>query len=53
MLEAVCGGVPMITWPMFEEQYVNEKFVTNILGIGVSIFVEARLSSKEVFIKRE
>lgn len=52
-LEGVCAGVPMITWPMFEEQFVNEKFVTDVLEIGVSISGEARLSSKEVIIKSE
>ncbi|MED6182110.1 hypothetical protein PIB30_025662 [Stylosanthes scabra] len=33
-LEAICGGVPMITWPMFADQFFNEKLVVQILGIG-------------------
>lgn len=52
-LEGVCAGVPMITWPLFEEQHLNEKYVTDILGIGLSIFVEARVSSEAVIIKRD
>ncbi|KAL2509285.1 UDP-glycosyltransferase 73C3 [Forsythia ovata] len=39
-LEGVCAGVPMITWPMFAEQFYNEKFIVHVLRIGVSIGVE-------------
>ncbi|KAI3447534.1 hypothetical protein Pfo_004199 [Paulownia fortunei] len=39
-LEGVCAGVPMITWPMFAEQFYNEKFVVHVLKIGVRIGVE-------------
>lgn len=39
-LEGVCSGVPMITWPMFAEQFLNEKFVVEILRIGVRVGVE-------------
>jgi UDP:flavonoid glycosyltransferase YjiC (YdhE family) len=38
-LEAVTAGVPMVTWPMAVEQFYNEKFVTHILKIGVSVGV--------------
>ncbi|KAL2905184.1 Scopoletin glucosyltransferase, partial [Bienertia sinuspersici] len=27
-LEAISAGVPMITWPIFAEQFYNEKLVT-------------------------
>ncbi|CAA3014133.1 scopoletin glucosyltransferase-like [Olea europaea subsp. europaea] len=37
MLEGVCSGVPMVTWPAFAEQFYNEKLVTDVLRIGVSV----------------
>ncbi|KAL0316181.1 UNVERIFIED_CONTAM: UDP-glycosyltransferase 73C7 [Sesamum radiatum] len=43
-LEGICAGVPMITWPMFAEQFFNEKLIVNVLGIGVAIGVEGRMS---------
>ncbi|KAL8541437.1 hypothetical protein ACS0TY_002632 [Phlomoides rotata] len=36
-LEGICAGVPMVTWPIFAEQFFNEKLVTQILGTGVSV----------------
>ena len=39
ILEGVSAGVPMVTWPMAAEQFYNEKFVTHILKIGVSVGV--------------
>ncbi|KAM5549396.1 scopoletin glucosyltransferase [Rosa sericea] len=36
-LEAVCAGVPMVTWPLFAEQFYNEKLITQVLGIGVGV----------------
>ncbi|KAG6406596.1 hypothetical protein SASPL_134202 [Salvia splendens] len=36
-LEGVCAGVPMVTWPVFAEQFFNEKLVTEVLGTGVSV----------------
>ncbi|XP_073147785.1 scopoletin glucosyltransferase-like [Henckelia pumila] len=37
ILEGVCAGVPMVTWPMFAEQFFNEKLVTEVLRVGVSV----------------
>ncbi|RAL39665.1 hypothetical protein DM860_003198 [Cuscuta australis] len=52
-LEAVCVGVPMVTWPVFAEQFINEKLVTDILrtGVGVGSKKWKRLGSDGV--KRE
>ncbi|MED6219981.1 hypothetical protein PIB30_040773 [Stylosanthes scabra] len=36
-LEAVCAGVPMVTWPLMAEQFSNEKLVTDVLMIGVQV----------------
>ncbi|CAL5385905.1 unnamed protein product [Camellia sinensis] len=37
LLEGVCAGVPMVTWPRFAEQFYNEKLVTEVLRIGVGV----------------
>ncbi|XP_074278875.1 scopoletin glucosyltransferase-like [Silene latifolia] len=39
-LEGISAGMPMVTWPMFAEQFYNEKLVTDILKIGVSVGVK-------------
>lgn len=39
-VEGIGGGVPMITWPQFAEQFLNEKLVVEVLKIGVRIGVE-------------
>ncbi|EXB75928.1 UDP-glycosyltransferase 73D1 [Morus notabilis] len=39
-IEGVCSGLPMITWPLFAEQFLNEKLVVEVLKIGVSVGVE-------------
>ncbi|XP_038697312.1 UDP-glycosyltransferase 73C3-like [Tripterygium wilfordii] len=40
ILEAISMGLPIITWPQFEDQFCNEKLVTQVLKIGVSVGVE-------------
>ncbi|MBA0722295.1 hypothetical protein Golax_002980 [Gossypium laxum] len=37
ILEGIVAGVPFITWPIFAEQFYNEKLVTQVLNLGVSI----------------
>ncbi|CAK9157690.1 unnamed protein product [Ilex paraguariensis] len=44
VLEGVCAGVAMITCPLFAEQFINEKLVVEVLGIGVSVGVEAAVT---------
>ncbi|XP_058738089.1 UDP-glycosyltransferase 73C25-like [Vicia villosa] len=36
-LEGISVGVPMVTWPLFGDQFLNEKLVTQLLRIGVSL----------------
>nr|UMX47356.1 UDP-glycosyltransferases UGT73CB5 [Aralia elata] len=39
VLEAVAAGVPLITWPLFAEQFWNEKLI-EVLKIGVGVGAE-------------
>ncbi|XP_045796201.1 soyasapogenol B glucuronide galactosyltransferase-like [Trifolium pratense] len=37
ILESMNSRLPMITWPMFAEQFYNEKLLVDVLKIGVSV----------------
>ncbi|XP_057522581.1 UDP-glucose flavonoid 3-O-glucosyltransferase 7-like [Amaranthus tricolor] len=37
ILEGVSAGVPLITWPVFADQFYNEKLITQVLKIGVEV----------------
>lgn len=39
-LEGVCAGLPLLTWPLFADQFTNEKLAVQVLKIGVKIGVE-------------
>ncbi|XP_057438230.1 UDP-glycosyltransferase 73C25-like [Lotus japonicus] len=57
-LEGISAGVPMVTWPLFADQFLNEKLVTQVLRIGVSLGVEVPLKWGEeektgVLVKKE
>ncbi|KAH0752474.1 hypothetical protein KY290_005727 [Solanum tuberosum] len=39
-LEGISAGVPMITWPMFAEQFCNERLIVNVLATGVKAGME-------------
>ncbi|XP_027363170.1 UDP-glycosyltransferase 73C4-like [Abrus precatorius] len=39
-LEAVCAGVPLVTFPMFSDQFYNEKFAVQVAEIGVRVGAE-------------
>lgn len=40
-LEALCAGVPMVTWPMFSDQFINEKLILQVVDVGVGVGVES------------
>ncbi|VFQ65780.1 unnamed protein product [Cuscuta campestris] len=52
-LEGVCAGVPMVTWPVFAEQFINEKLVTDILRTGVGVGSKEWKRSGSDGVKRE
>ena len=37
VLESLNAGLPMITWPMFAEQFYNEKLLVDVLKTGVAV----------------
>ncbi|XP_059314005.1 scopoletin glucosyltransferase-like [Lycium ferocissimum] len=49
-LEGISAGVPMVTWPVFGEQFFNEKLVTEVLrtGVGVGSVQWKRIASEGV-----
>lgn len=43
ILEAIIAGVPLVTWPVFAEQFYNEKLV-EVMGLGVKVGAEVHNS---------
>ncbi|XP_073317515.1 UDP-glycosyltransferase 73C4-like [Primulina huaijiensis] len=39
-LEGITAGLPMITWPVFADQFCNEKFIVHVIETGVRVGVE-------------
>ncbi|KAK7284970.1 hypothetical protein RJT34_19724 [Clitoria ternatea] len=57
-LEGICAGVPLVTFPLYAEQFYNEKIVVQVVGNGVSVGAESvvRLGDEDksrVQVKRE
>ncbi|MCL7030799.1 hypothetical protein MKW94_023690 [Papaver nudicaule] len=55
-LEGLSAGVPMITWPMFGEQFHNENFITQVLKVGIKVGVEkwsSWIDTEDVQVKKE
>uniref|UniRef100_A0A0D9VR48 Glycosyltransferase n=1 Tax=Leersia perrieri TaxID=77586 RepID=A0A0D9VR48_9ORYZ len=56
--EAAAAGVPVVTWPVFAEQFYNEALVVGIAGTGVAVgakrgYVWGREESGGVVVGRE
>ncbi|AES79645.2 putative soyasapogenol B glucuronide galactosyltransferase [Medicago truncatula] len=57
-LESLNSGLPMITWPMFGDQFYNEKLLVDVLKIAVPVGAKENklwtsTSSEDVVVKRE
>ncbi|MQM16130.1 hypothetical protein Taro_049084 [Colocasia esculenta] len=46
-LEGLASGLPMITWPLAFEQFINERLVVKILRVGVRMWEGPRSSVAE------
>ncbi|KAF8674353.1 hypothetical protein HU200_048183 [Digitaria exilis] len=46
-MEAVANGVPVATWPLRAEQFVNEAFLVDVLRVGVRVREEEDLVEEE------
>ncbi|KAL6610443.1 hypothetical protein ACP70R_040412 [Stipagrostis hirtigluma subsp. patula] len=47
LLEAAAAGVPMLTWPLVFDQFIEERLVTDVLKIGVKVWDGARSTRYE------
>ncbi|KAL0909651.1 hypothetical protein M5K25_020538 [Dendrobium thyrsiflorum] len=50
-LESLCGGVPMICWPLYAEQQTNCKYSCTDWGVGMEINNDVRRNEVEELIR--
>lgn len=52
-LEGISYGVPMVTWPVFAEQFYNERLVTEFLKTGIAVGAKKWNRTVEASVKCE
>ncbi|KAJ4760173.1 Glycosyltransferase [Rhynchospora pubera] len=45
--EAIAAGVPMLTWPLASEQFINEKLVVDVIGCAARLWEGGKRSTRE------
>uniref|UniRef100_A0A6M2EPC5 Anthocyanidin 3-O-glucosyltransferase n=1 Tax=Populus davidiana TaxID=266767 RepID=A0A6M2EPC5_9ROSI len=48
VLESLSADVPILAWPMIAEQFLNAKFIVDVLGAALGV-----RGSNEVFVSRQ
>ncbi|MQL78519.1 hypothetical protein Taro_010936 [Colocasia esculenta] len=46
-VEGITAGLPMVAWPMFADQFYNERLLVQVLGVGVSMGGAMRYTLRE------
>ena len=53
VLETVAAGVPVMTWPLVFEQFITERLITDVLGIGDRVWPHGAGLRSEDYEKHE
>ncbi|KAJ6790586.1 scopoletin glucosyltransferase-like [Iris pallida] len=54
-IEGASAGMRMVTWPLFAEQFFNERLLVDVLGIGIAVgsMVCNNVVEERTFVSRE